>query len=153
MGTAFNIRHREEQVTVTVTEGRVEIKPDSAQLAGSDQQLTSLQYNAGEQITFNSEITQVTSLDPHGLKRVIAWRHGKLIFHQATLASIVKEVQLYVPNEIVIADDSISDMVGGGVFNTQNATSILTAIEYSMPVNIIRRGDVIILARKPEDRR
>ncbi len=150
LGTAFNVHHRNKQTEVTITAGRIEINPDIARQTGNDgEPMSAQQFSAGQKIIFDGGFKKITQLSSQDMLRVTAWQDGKLVFHRQSLEAIVGELQHYMTKEIVIADESVGALVGGGVFDVRNANSILAAIEHSMPVRVLLRGDVVFLIRKP----
>lgn len=158
VGTVFNIKHRDQEVLVTVYEGEVKIR--SGRLAesaptrnatGRDDEgsvLVEHVLSAGEQIGYGGGALQVARLKGPMLDDAAAWRYGKLIFDGESLADIVAEVQPYVPDRIVIVDPEVAEMTAGGVFDTDSSDSILNALEIALPVHVERRPGVVLLKTK-----
>ena len=158
IGTAFNIRYREEQVFVTVYKGEVKVQPGIVGEATPGSGNGSLNeeksvvaehiLSEGEQIRYGGKGLRVAKLEMPVLDRATSWRDDKLIFDGQSLAAIVDEIQFYIPDRIVIADKGITDLTAGGVFDIDSAESILAALETALPVRVIRRPGIIILTER-----
>ncbi len=146
VGTAFNIRFREQSATVTVTDGRVDVKPlDANKIAER------FQLKAGDQLNYGKSGVRQHTLIGSELSRFTTWRQGKIIFDQQTIAEIIDEIQYYIPEKIVLARENIGEMVIGGVFETGNVYTLIDAIESSLPVHVVRKKGVILFVSDLEN--
>ncbi len=154
VGTAFNIRQRGAQVSVLVAEGTVEVKSSFTPLAiAQDKESLSEKKEllmAGDQITFGREKLQRVQLESELVSRTLLWREGRLILDEKSLAEIIREIQPYIVEKIIIADDGVAQLVAGGVFRLGEVNSFFDALEVALPVKIVREKDVIILARRQQ---
>lgn len=151
VGTAFNIRNRGNEVSVIVTEGKVEIDPNYASrspMSSTDPSARQKQMMiAGDQIILGKEKLTRIQLDQDDISEKILWREGKVILNEATLEAIVYEIQPYITEKIIIADDDVAGLIAGGVFQMGEMDSFFSALEIALPVKIIRKKGVIILTR------
>ena len=145
-GTAFNIRHRGGGMSVTVFEGMVSVEPGAptSGAGNADSPVPREEFGAnhvlgvGEQIRISDRSLVVRRLASKDLVNSQAWRNGKLVFVGATLAEVVDEFRLYIPERIVFIDEDIAALKVGGVFDTDNADSLFTALEVALPVKVVR---------------
>jgi len=155
VGTEFNVYHRLSQTTVTVVEGMVDvIRPAPEVVAAYDpvepaQAKKTRRVHQSQAVTLNEAETVVIDLDPEAAARTASWRRGRLYFDAVTLGEMISEIDHYVPERIVVADDSIAGLVGGGVVHVDNVESILKALEMTWPIHVAyESSDVIVLSRK-----
>jgi len=152
VGTAFNISRRDHEVAVIVTEGQVEVKSNFTPLPyGQKSNLRQKDKEillAGDQIIFGEEKRERIRLNEQTIGRKILWREGKIILDEISLHDIIRQIQPYISERIVIANDDISDLTAGGVFKVGEMDSFFNALEVALPVRIIRKEGVIILTKR-----
>jgi len=153
IGTEFNVYHRDETTTVTVLEGIVDvIRPAPevvpAGVSGSDQPKERHRIHQSQAVTLKHTGIEMVDLAPDVAARAASWRRGRLYFDGVTLGEMVKEIDHYLPEQLVIADDSIADFTGGAVIHLDNVESILAAIEIAWPVSVDRESPNVILLRR-----
>ncbi|MBC2656173.1 DUF4880 domain-containing protein [Pseudomonas sp. MSSRFD41] len=86
----FNLRNTERQVCVTCIEGSLQVE-----VAGR-----SIGLDSGRQLTYDERgVGQPVAVDPHA---VIAWREQVLVFDDATLDTVVREINRYRPGMLVL---------------------------------------------------
>jgi len=152
VGTAFNISRRDDQVSVIVTEGKVEVEANFTPLSNAAPPNSPAEKKetlvAGEQIIFGREKLKRLRLEENTISQKILWREGKIILDKISLAEIVREIQPYITEEIIIVDDEIASLRAGGVFRMGEMNSFFNALEIALPVRVIRKKDVIILTHR-----
>lgn len=157
VGTAFNVRVRDDGVEVTVAEGQVEIA--SVPHADNDlflfnafkpaKYLTTLE--AGQRAEFSAQaIRSVGTVEPDAISRDLSWQHGTLVFNGETLEEVVQEISRYTRTEIIISDADIRDIRIGGYFKTGEVDSLLTVLKDNFPVKVDRVNDNLIYLSKDE---
>ncbi len=153
VGTAFNIWQREAEISVLVTEGKVEVKSESVPAEQNSANSVSLpgktQLEVGDQIILGDSKFERLHLDDQLLQREVLWQKGQIIFDQKTLREIVRGVQPYIKDKIVIADEEVEKLVAGGMFNVGKINSFFSVLEAALPVSITYEDDVIIIMRRP----
>lgn len=103
VGTAFAVRRYAGGADVAVTEGVVEVWAERG-TAGKRR------LAAGEQAFVADQATDIAvSRKPEDIERKLAWREGKLIFRDQTLAEAVEEFNRYNVRSIVINDPRLRD--------------------------------------------
>ncbi|MBL4826102.1 MAG: FecR domain-containing protein [Spongiibacteraceae bacterium] len=147
LGTEFNIRHRGDQVSVTVMEGKVQVTPSPVHNTPRKFELLTL----GDQLVFGAEVVERSTLGTVDLNRMILWREGKIILDNKSLAEVIEQIRPYIPQKIIIADKSIAAMTTGGVLEIGNVEGFFTALELALPVKVVREKGVIILTATDEE--
>ena len=157
VGTAFSVRWTDEELVVTVSEGRVaygeapELKnapvpaasvpalPDSA----SAKLAAATFLDAGQRLEVSplSRAEFVERLPENVLSRELAWRSGFLDFEDAPLQDVVREMQRYTPQRIEIADQETADLRFGGVFRIGQTDAFFEALELSFGVEVEQTED------------
>lgn len=152
VGTAFSVYHRDETIRVSVVEGTVAFGGAPGQgmhdIYRQDETGTVIaqRIDRGQSLVFRQGEALARVYEDTGVETVASWRQGKLYFDRTPLADIIKEVNYYIPQRIVIADQSLADYRGSGVFQIDNAESIVNAFEAAWPVKIVRQSpDVVLL--------
>ncbi|QDE28923.1 FecR family protein [Paremcibacter congregatus] len=155
VGTAFNIKQAGPQVAVLVTEGEVEVRSNFA--AQNDSHSTRVIKPtteilvAGDQLVFGAEKAQKVKLEEEWVSRETLWREGRIILDEKSLLEIAREIQPYIKERIVIADEEVAAFKAGGVFKLGEMGSFFNALEEALPVQVIREKNVIILMRRSSE--
>lgn len=154
VGTAFNIRHRNDETEVTVIEGIVELNSMTAPTVPDGQEIrpaSTVLLNVGDKATVTAEAISMALLSVNEVERTAAWRAGMIHFDSAPLAEIVGEIQFYFDKELILTGEKVESLIAGGSFNTNNAKAFLTGLEAAFPINVIERDEVIIISLAEEN--
>jgi transmembrane sensor len=146
VGTAFNVRIREDFVELTVTEGSVAVLKK-----GGDLHDTTLPHiAAGVGAVIRSGAVAPTVLDGQDLRERTAWQEGVIEFHGDTLAQAVAEFNRYRDQPIIVGDSHLADLRVGGRFQVGDADKFLTALGSAFPIETIKAtdGSVMLVARQ-----
>jgi len=137
LGTAFVVRVDDVQVSVTVTEGSVEIDRDG---------------EAPRRLSTNERISDVQgpdafvqTLKPVETERSLAWRQGLLSFAGEPLANAVVEINRYNRRHIVVSDPVIAAQSIVGVFRATDVESFARTAAAITRSHVVAQGDVIKL--------
>ncbi|MCK6190590.1 FecR domain-containing protein [Pseudomonas sp. EYE_354] len=91
----FNVRHTDSTVCVTCIEGSL-----SVDVAGH-----TVSLGTGRQLSYGAAgVSAVTSVDTQA---VVAWREQVLVFNNATLATVVDEINRYRPGMLVLLNKEL----------------------------------------------
>lgn len=167
VGTAFNVRLRNQIVEVTVTEGKVQLKPMIIGGAARGEESERKQVAAGSSVTVGAAglhnailldagsaavsaagtIEQV-QLQDDGVRRRVAWRDGVIELQGETLAQAIEEFNRYRKTPIVIADPALATMRVGGRFQTDEADKFVSALRANFSIRAIQgsNGEIYLLA-------
>ena len=144
IGTAFDVRYRDEPARVTVIEGRVRVAPNTD--ASTINTVYDLDTGQRLVLEFGAE---PTILSQDELKLASDWRNGWLHFNNDSLASVAKALDPHVDKRIVFADGEAANLKVGGSFNVDRLDSLWAALESVVPVEISEEGERIIIRHRP----
>jgi transmembrane sensor len=127
IGTAFTVRRDADDMSVTVTEGVVDV---------SCADRPPVRVAAGQGIVYGPAGPGLP--EPRDVDAASAWDRGKLIFNRRPLAEVVVELERYRVGRIVIADPSLGRLQVTGVFDLDDLESLLRTLEKTVPIKLIR---------------
>lgn len=149
LGTEFSVDHGEGAVTVTVTEGRVQVNdlsPDSARPTGGEK---SVQLTAGQQ----------TQLDADGGLSIpravnaadaVAWREGSVVYASEPLGNVVADLNRYSSVPVVLADPALARQPVTGRWLTTDVDAWLAGMAGAFSLNVLRYPDRIVLTQRKD---
>lgn len=145
VGTAFNVYRRENDIQVTVSEGRVKVAIAGVREAPSDTALASLPVSllgAGQQAELRGANTKVRTLALPELGREVSWRGGTVHFDNRPLHEVARELGRYTPLRIELGADA-RDLPVGGTFQTnpQGAEALLSMLHDGFGLQVRREKD------------
>ena len=138
VGTAFSVYLQDEQVRVTVSEGRVALASLSESAAHDSGKLSLGALDSGQSAVLRTGVAQVQHLDQSGLERQSAWRDGLLVFTGQPLSEVIAEVSRYTPIHIEIVDPALQSLAIGGRFKVGDLPAILDALEQKFNIRVER---------------
>jgi transmembrane sensor len=167
VGTAFAVHVMEDDVSVTVAEGKVALaalrrsdpkRPDTpdprtqqdddipdesdAETIGmlTAGQSTSIAGTVQEDTTSPGPGPAIRTIDPQELARRLSWRKGILIFSGEPLEQVVKEISRYTTTTIEIKDPAVRAISIGGQFRVGDTEALLDALESNFDLRVTRLG-------------
>jgi len=145
VGTAFNVRIRENLVELTVTEGVVAVSHSG----DTTMNLAAPQIAAGGGAVIRPNAVAPTVLGGQVMQQRIAWRDGVIELDGETLAQAIDEFNRYRAQPIVLGDARLATLRVGGRFEVDEADEFLLALGSSFPVDVIRSpdGSVLLMAK------
>lgn len=170
IGTAFSVFFEEDDVKVTVTEGKVELglisvqgneiidsmlpaaKLEKALSDSSTEIIGSL--TAGQSVVMPASTKQalgdITLHEKQELKRRLAWLEGQLIYAGEPLGNVVKEVSRYSPVYIELVDPELAGIRIGGQFQVGQTDALFDILElgFGLHVSRISKFHVQVTAQK-----
>ena len=81
------------------------------------------------------------------LANELAWRHGVLVFHHATLEDAANQYNRYNAEHVVIADSRIGRMAFSATLPLNNVEAFTRVAEKLFNVHSQKRGDEIVISR------
>lgn len=151
VGTAFDVRLRQDALNVLVTEGKVRVNHvvDANSPAPNTPVIEGPILSAGHfgEIALEkalkplAEALVVSEVEPRSIKNTLAWQEGRLEFSDTTLAEVVAEFNRYNRHQIVITDPELAARRFGGAFASHQSEPFLELLEQSFGVVAISRGD------------
>jgi len=160
LGTTFNVRSDLNRVTVTVTEGVVEVSPSevatNAALINVD--LPALEkvrshwkparLMKGEAVTYDEHRGRgsVAAAEPEATE----WVSGRLQYRQVPLKYVIADVQRYFNKTIVLGDDAAGEFeFTGTVYQTEVGDWFL-ALEKIFPLDVSRANEHILIKSRAD---
>ena len=147
VGTEFNVERDSDRAVVSVTEGRVEVKPVAgllpvSLLQGFKPKLRSVRVNAGQQTTAGSAgIEEPTKMeDP-----ATGWQIGHLAFHLQPLRYVLEDVNRYANKPIVLETESMGALVITGTVERENIGGWVKSLEHAFDLQATEEADQIVL--------
>lgn len=129
-GTRFDVRQDSASTRVAVEQGSVRVQGKGASLA----QLTAGQ---GSHIDAQGQVAAPYAVNAAALT---AWRQGKLVFDNATLAEVVAEVSRYRSQPLRVAP-KVAQLRLSSTFRTDDSDALLRALPSILPVAIKAHAD------------
>lgn len=112
----FNVRNTDRMVCVTCIEGSL-----SVDVGGN-----SVSLGSGRQLTYGANgVSAVTAVDTQA---VVAWREQVLVFNNATLSTVVDEINRYRPGMLVLLNKQLGQRRVQARFNLQQLAGVALLI-------------------------
>jgi transmembrane sensor len=140
LGTAFNVRHADDRVVVSVTKGVVEVSAPGG----------SVKVAAGNRIVWNESGDTVPSIAPTTDESTLAWQQGRLEYHNEPLSAVIADVNRYSQQPIVIEDDAAGRILFSGTVFTRATDAWIDALPQVFPVRLEPRltGGLLLKTRE-----
>ncbi|MBL8270001.1 FecR family protein [Steroidobacter sp.] len=156
VGTQFDVHRRTSGTVVTVLEGRVAVASNAVTMVSSAPATApapaSLYLSAGEQITMpdvgaggSAPVLQARHVDP---TQIATWAERTLNFDNEALADVVEEFNRYNQRQIVLADDSLSNLRISGVFSAKKPASLLRFLDEQMQLQVAADDTEVRIERR-----
>jgi len=126
LGTAFNVRHADDRVVVSVTKGVVEVSAPGG----------TVKVAAGHRIVWNESGESVPSIAPTTEESTLAWQQGRLEYHNEPLSAVIADVNRYSRQPIVIEDAAAGEILFSGTVFTRATDAWIDALPQVFPVQL-----------------
>jgi transmembrane sensor len=151
IGTAFTVQRRGTDVTVIVSDGLVEVaKPVPAARApvvDVNRQPAVVQLPAGQQVAFSSD-EGLALPEATDVAAATAWRDGRLVFQDESLAAAIADVNRYSRIRIELANAQLAELRLTGTVVTSQVDGWLKGLESVLPVTVTQYPDRIVLSQR-----
>jgi transmembrane sensor len=160
VGTQFDVYRRNADTVVSVLEGRVKVTPEappSSPATGSAQpQEPAHAARTSESLGANQEARvsrqgSVSIREVNNVPDTVAWRERRLIFREATLGQIIEEFNRYRTYPIQLDGNSVSERVYSGVFDADDAESLLQVLARDPALKVDRSELGIVVKARPQE--
>jgi len=142
VGTAFAIRIDQQDMRLTVTDGRVEMAK-TLNDAPSDNDNTSQAPQPiaillkGQSVEMKDDVLgAISSLEQDQIDRKLSWQKGVLEFAGEPLQHVVTELTRYTSISFEIADEDLASLPVGGVFRIGETDKLLEVLEQSFGIKV-----------------
>lgn len=135
-GTEFNIKFRNDKVSVVVAKGSVKTYRKNSDKG--------IDLKKGEMISFtnNNGFSKLTKVD---LKHSLAWRHDRFSFYHTPLKEAMAEIERYYNLHVVFQNDSVLNKRLTATFNADSLEQIFSIISLTLDVKIDHYGRKVIV--------
>ncbi|MFB4392605.1 MULTISPECIES: FecR domain-containing protein [unclassified Pseudomonas] len=130
-GTRFDVRQDALQTRVAVEQGSVRVEG----AAGSRAQLGAGQ---GSRIDAQGRVAEPYAVNAAAFT---AWRQGKLVFDNATLAEVVAQVSRYRAQPLRVAPGKVANLRLSSTFSVDDTDALLRALPSILPVTVKAHAD------------
>ena len=145
LGTAFNIRRREESTEIAVTEGVVRVT-ELRNTAGNIASSKVLRVN--QQLLAQRHGWEIKTAND--MEQELAWQTGQLIAREMPLSQLVAELQRYSNTKIFISDPMLANRTVSGVFELDKPQVSLEALAISLGLAVQPLGDSAVQLLKAD---
>ena len=128
-GTRFDVRRGVSDTRVVVEQGTVKVQGRGA----PDNEFISLTAGLGTRVDAQGTVAAAYAVNPAELT---AWRSGKLVFNNASLAEVAEEVSRYREKPLTVGNDKVGNLRLTSVFKSDNTDALLKALPTILPVAV-----------------
>jgi transmembrane sensor len=139
-GTSFNVNTKKKKTDVYLEEGNIWLKFKN----GDDKKMS-----PGNYISYSSKKNKILE-DKNILNPIIktSWKNGSLLFENLSLEKAMEKIEETYGYSIVFKDDKSKNTLITGAVPSTNIDICIKAIEKSIDVIIIKKGDSLIIRKK-----
>jgi transmembrane sensor len=152
VGTVFDVEYVDSQVHVSMVEGRVAVLSEGQSGSAASPEGSSkssnlpIELGAGEALAVRAD--GASTVQPKAdIEAATAWRQGKVIFRDQTLAEAVHRLNRYSRQQVVVDDAALAQMRVSGVFDSGDAQAFAEAMQAYLPVAADFAGGSVIHLR------
>ena len=140
IGTEFNILNDGGRTTVTVRRGVVAVS--GAGVADAD-----VRVSEGQQLLHEAgaQEVHVRRVDAN---EAFAWRQGRLIYRDATLREVVRDLNRYFDRPVRVTDEDVAQFRFSGVLTVDSEERVLQRLKSFLPLDVAEDHDAVLLRRR-----
>lgn len=139
VGTEFNVLRGENTLVVAVREGVVEVSSSVAR---------PMTLVAGDQLALDRDARRAT-LSRINADDAFAWQDGRLVYHDAALATVISDINRYGGKPISIADGVAASLRFSGVLVIDAPAAMADRLQAFLPVQSEENASGIVLRSRP----
>lgn len=138
VGTAFNVLRHDGRITVTVERGKVDVRAEGPR--------GNVRLGAGDRYAAREGVAayQVAKIDPAAIS---AWRDGRAVYSNITLAEVVSDLSRYYGRPIVIGDAETGGLLFSGILKIEDQMTTLRRLAALLPVVVTENANEVRLQR------
>lgn len=138
LGTQFDVRSRQGELTVTVARGKVQVSPRAAGRA--------FVLTPGQRLKVaSSGHEELKAVDP---LEVFSWRSGRLIYRGESLEAVVADLNRQYVQQIEVTDPELARMPITGVIVLDEQPKVIERLSLMLPVRSVPSDRGLLLLRK-----
>jgi len=138
VGTRFDVRHRGDQLSVTVERGVVEVRP------AGDAPGRIWRLHPGQRLDTaqGAAAVQLSAVDP---QQVESWRTGRLIYRDQPLGDVVADLNQQFPTPIILEDPALAQVRVSGVLVLDDQSAVIRRLALLAPIKALPSGQAVLL--------
>jgi transmembrane sensor len=141
LGTRFSVYRKNDDVRVTVQEGRVRVD-----LLDNPALSSPVVAEGGHAVIARGAETLLIAKSAGDIANDLSWRGGMLVFNQQTLSEVAEQFNRYNNQQIVVEGGARRIRIGGS-FRQDNVAGFAALLHQGFGLTVSRRGDDIIVSR------
>ncbi len=124
-GTRFDVRRDDDQTRVAVEAGTVKVQ------GRSPEERVTLTAGLGTHVDNKGQVAAAYAVNAEELT---AWRTGKLVFNNASLSDVAREVSRYREQPLRVSTPAVGNLRLTSVFKANDTDALLKALPHILPV-------------------
>ncbi|MCX7358054.1 MAG: FecR domain-containing protein [Alphaproteobacteria bacterium] len=136
VGTEFNVAVNAASTVVTVRAGEIAV---STARAAEERVIAGLRARIA-----NGEV----NVSPARADDAFAWQSGRLVYHNAELATVIEDLNRYSDTPIILDSEDASALQFSGVLVIDQPQTMLARLEAFLPIRSEHDGDRIVVRRR-----
>lgn len=154
LGTSFVVRRDEQQLAVTLVEGKVAIAPANASARAesaatseganvSESQPSIVVLSPGQRLMISAGAPP--EVDEPSLDKVLAWQRREVAFDDTSLADAIAEMNRYSRKPLVLVTPEAASARVTGLFRAGDSLSFARAVGEAYQLEVAEEGGRIVL--------
>ncbi|MGA0604993.1 FecR family protein [Phenylobacterium sp. VNQ135] len=141
VGTQFDVRRRDGDLSVTVARGAVEVRPAGG--AGG----RAYRLHPGQQLEHREGAAQVSvgGVDP---QEVLGWRTGRLVYREEPLGQVVADLNHQFATPMRIEDPVLAATPISGVLVLDDQDAVIRRLALLVPISAVPSATGLVLRRE-----
>jgi len=141
VGTQFDVRNRQGELTVTVARGKVQVQPSASAASGRAFLLTpGLRLKVSR-----TGVEELNAVDP---QETFSWRAGRLVYRGTPLAEVVADLNRQYVEQIEISDPQLGKTPITGVIVLDDQPAVMARLSLMLPIRSVPSDRGLLLLRK-----
>lgn len=141
LGTQFDVRNRNGDVTVSVARGRVQVRPVALSKTGQ-----AFVLQRGQRLAIGrTGVAKLSAVDP---QEALGWRSGRLVYRGEPLAEVVADLNREFVEQIEVTDPALARMPVTGVIVLDDQASVAERLSLMLPIRSVPSDRGLLLLRK-----
>jgi transmembrane sensor len=150
LGTAFIVRRNEEDLAVTLVEGKITVSPVKEGASTVSRRTPAPDAAAVFTLSPGQRLTLAGSAPPKvdrpALERVTAWQRGQVAFDNTPLKDAAAEMNRYSAVRLEVEDPSAAAIRISGIFRAGDSANFARAVSKTYGLKVRDKADEVILA-------
>jgi len=150
VGTVFNVRMMDNQISLIVTEGTVavqhpDLNPESSN-SPENESLVQQNFRATVDIQPDGARIAVNPFREEDMKKELIWQPRLIDFENSPLSSIISEFNRRNPVSIIIEDEELGSLRFTSIFWSHNVESFVRLLEanYGITAEVISENQILL---------